>query len=104
MTTLLSDNEYKNTMTTKMVDVTETVEPTVDIWGYVEFLVAENIVVQYVLDKSLVEKVYRNQTNTFDHVLLPTPKNNYFVLLVVDLVAENIKGHYLLDLNAEYKL
>ena len=102
MTTLLSEDEYKSTMTTKMVDVTETAEPTVDIWEYVDTLVREYVVDRYVYYNKLVEKVYRNQTNTFDHVLLPTPKDNYFVLLIVDLVAEKIKGHYLLDLTAEY--
>ena len=102
MTTLLSEDEYKSTMTPKMVNVTETAEPTVDIWEYVEKLTVENVVSKYVLENGLVEKVYRNQTDTFDHVLLPTPKDNCFVLLIIDLVAEKVKGHYLLDLNAEY--
>ena len=100
--TLLSEKEYKSTMTPKMVNVTETAEPEVDIWDYVEELTAENIVVKYVLDNTLVEKVYRNQTNTFDHVLLPTPKENFFIVLIVDLVSKKVTGHYPLDLNAEY--
>jgi hypothetical protein len=104
MTTLLTDNQYKQTLTPKMVNVTETAEPTVDIWEYVGQLVKQNVVIQYVYDKQLVETVYRNQTNTFDHVLLPTDKENYFVVLIVDLIHHKITGHYPLDLNKEYGL
>jgi len=35
MTTRLTEEEYKSTMTMKMVDVTETAEAAVDIWDYV---------------------------------------------------------------------
>jgi hypothetical protein len=104
MLNLLSKSDYLNTLTPKMVDVTETAEPTVEIWEYVGELTTANIVVKYVLENYLVEIVYRNQNNTFDHILLPTPLENNFTVIVVDLLVLEIKGHYLLDLNAEYSL
>src|SRR5574343_1127284 len=104
MTIMLTDTEYKSTMTPKMVDVTETAEPTVDIWDYVEKLTADKIVNEYTFKNNLVEKVYRNQINTFDHVLLPTPDKNIFVVIIVDLINKNIKGYFRLDLSAEYGL
>jgi hypothetical protein len=103
MINLLSRSEFIST-STLMEDVTETAEPVVDIWGYVEKLVAENTVVKYVLDNMLVEKVYRNRPATYDHVLLSTPVENNFVIIIIDLKKEEIRGHYLLDLNAEYSL
>lgn len=87
-----------------MIDVTETTESVVDIGPYVEQLTAGKIVDKYTFDNALVEKVYRNQTSTFDQVLLPTPDKNIFIIILVDLVNKKIKGHYRLDLNAEYGL
>lgn len=104
MTTLLTEKEFKLTFTDKMVDVTQTAEPVVDIWPYVQKLTADKIVDQYTFDNSLVEKVYRNQTSTFDQILLPTPDKNVFIIILVDLVNKKVKGHYRLDLNAEYRI
>jgi hypothetical protein len=102
MTTLLTEKEFKSTFTDKMIDVTETAEPVVDIWPYVQQLTLDNIVHKYTFDNTLVEKVYRNQTNTFDQVLLPTPNKNIFIIIIVDLLNKKIKGHYQLNLNAVY--
>jgi hypothetical protein len=104
MTTLLTEKEFKSTFTDKMQDVTQTAEPVVDIWPYVEQLTVDKIVDQYTFDNGLVEKVYRNQTNTFDQILLPTPDKNTFIIILVDLLNKKIKGHYRLDLNTEYGL
>ena len=101
---MLTDKEYKSTMTPKMVDVTQTAEPIVDIWDYVEKLTVDKIVHEYTFKNNLVEKVYRNQTNTFDHVLLPTPDKDIFIVIIVDLINKNIKGYFRLDLNVEYSL
>lgn len=104
MTTSLTEKEFKSTFTDKMVDVTQTAEPVVDIWPYVRQLTADKIVDKYTFDNALVEKVYRNQTNTFDQVLLPTPDKNVFIIILVDLINKKIKGHYRFDLNSEYGL
>lgn len=87
-----------------MIDVTETAEPVVDIWAYVKDLVYENVVNDYVFKNNLVEKVYRNDTSTFDHILLPASDENVFIVLVVKLNNATIIGHYRLDLTKEYSL
>ena len=104
MTKQLSEIEFKNTFGSKMTDVTKTAEPVVDIWDYVEKLVNQNIVDEHVLENNLVDKVYRNDTSTFDQVLLPTDNKNAFIILVVDIVNETLFGHFKLDLNKEYGL
>jgi len=104
LTKTLSEKEYKETMGSKMTDVTETAEPIVDIWAYVKELVYENIVSDYVYKNNLVEKVYRNDTSSFDHILLPTSDENVFIVLVVKLDNATIHGHYRLDLTKEYFL
>jgi hypothetical protein len=103
-TNLLTEQEFQSTFTGKMSDVTETAETVIDIWPYVEILTNEKVVENYTFKNELVEKVYQNQTNTFIHVLLPTPDENVFIVIVVDLVNIKIYGHYNLDLNALYGL
>ena len=85
-----------------MTDVTQTAEPKFDIWDYVRELVMQKIVEKYVYEGNLVETVYRNDTSTFDHVLLPTEDQNIFIILVIDLIKENVYGHFKLDLNEKY--
>jgi len=104
MTVELTDKEFKDTMTIPMVDVTLTAEPIVDIWEYAEKLAEQGVIEKYVVEQGLVELVYRNGRNTFDHVLLPTSDKNIFTVIVVDIVSKIIKGHHRLDLNAMYGL
>jgi len=104
MTNELSKEEFFDTMGHKMNDITETSEPPIDIWQYVSDLLDEKIILDYVLEKRLVQRVYRNQNKSFDHVLLPTDNPRIFVVVVVDLIQKKIHGHYNLDLNAEYGL
>jgi hypothetical protein len=104
LTKELSETEFKITFGTKMTGVTETAEPVVDIWDYVEELVNQNIVDKHVLENKLVDKVYRNDTSTFDQVLLPTDNKNVFIVLVVDIENETFFGHFKLDLNKKYGL
>lgn len=102
MTIQLTKDEYLGTMGTKMVDVTDTAEPAVDIWPYIQQLTKDKLVLEYFYENNLVEKVYKNDTGTFDHVLIPTDNQNIFVVIVVDLPQAKIKGHYKLDLEEEY--
>lgn len=103
MTKEINQVEYNRTMTGGMTDVTETAEPVVDVWPYVEMLSNEGIVSDYVLENFLVEKVYRSNDGKYDHVLLPTAKDNHFVVLAIDIKAKSIIGHHLLNLNKLYK-
>ena len=104
MTKQLTETEFRNTFGNKMTDVTQTAEPVVDIWNYVEELVKQKLVDNYVYENNLVETVYRNETSTFDHILLPTNDPNIFITLVVDLTNETIFGHIKSDLNQKYGL
>ena len=87
-----------------MVDVTATAQPVIDIWSYVGQLAKDKEVLDYINKEQLVERVYRNDQGTFDHVLLPTDNSNVFIVIIVDLRQKEIKGHFRLDLNKEYGL
>jgi len=102
-TNLLTEDAYKATMS-PMVDVTETSLPVGNFWRYVELLVIEGVVDKYLYENELVELVYRNREETIEHVLLPTGEKNVYVVVVVDLTAQDIFGHYVLDLSIAYGL
>lgn len=104
MTSELSKEQFINTMNGEMTDVTESEEAVVDIWDYVEELVNQRLIKPLVLERNLVEKVYRNTVSTFDHILLPTETTNNFIVIIVDLIQKKIAGHYKLNLNEEYGL
>jgi hypothetical protein len=104
MTTELSPGEFQQTFGKEMVDVTETAEPATDIWPYVEVLKDCGVVQDLVYSQGLVKTVYRNIENTYEHVLLPTEYKKAFIVIVVDLLARDIKGHFILDLDREYGL
>jgi hypothetical protein len=87
-----------------VVNVTETAEPVVDIWQWALQLVASNLIPQYTADNYLVEAVYRNQTATYEHVLLPTAKEQVFICIIIDLAQRSAAGYYKLDLGEEYQI
>jgi len=97
----LSPQEFISTMSEQMTDVTETAEPVVDITEYVNALIAEGLVLPDTIEEELIEIIYRNEEETYDHILLPTEDEEVFVALIVDLDAEQILGHYVMDLNDE---
>jgi len=102
MTNELTEEQYLKTMTEKMVDITANAEAVVDIWDYTEQLIFEEKLDKAIVENQFVQSMYRNDSNTFDHVLLPTGENNVYVVILVDLMNEVIIGHYILNLNHKY--
>ncbi|MEM7185995.1 MAG: hypothetical protein AAF466_04985 [Bacteroidota bacterium] len=99
----LSDDEFQKTFGDQMIDITNReIDDVIDIWHYVKILVDNNIVDELIYNRKLVEKVYRNAQENYDHVLLPTDSINVFLVIVVDVVSKRILGHSRLDLNEKY--
>ena len=97
----LTEPEFKATMKAPMVDVTAEPGGVVDIWPYVAGVAFEIGLPALVLEKELVEQVYRSADGIHDHVLLPTQKKNRFVVVVVDRSRSSVAGHHVLDLNRD---
>ena len=97
----LTPEEFISTMSAEMEDVTEWAEPVTDISPYVQALIDENLILSNTLEDELIEIIYRNAEGTYDHVLLPTDQEEIFIAIVIDLVEEEIVGHYKMDLNEE---
>lgn len=91
-----------------MVDITgreDVVSPegVLDIIPYVD-AVPSNDLEPHALHDHFVEYVYRSSDDRYDHVLFMTKTSNVYLVIVVDLEANQIVGHRLLDLNDEYRL
>lgn len=99
--TLLSEDAFKATFTAKMTDVTATGAATVDLWAYVDALPDAQLGVHGVGD---VDRVYRNETDDHEHVLIATDTKNVYLVVVVDIRRPAVHGHYWLNLNREYGL
>jgi hypothetical protein len=68
----LTHEEYLGTFHAPMANVTDTAEPLIDIWPYASKLLEKKVLPALVVERCLVEAVYRDRTGTYDHVLLPT--------------------------------
>jgi hypothetical protein len=99
----LTEKEFKSTFTEKMNNVTNEAKAIVDIWDYIRNLdYLKYFINDYIIEKTLVDYIYRNSRNTYEQILIPTTRENVQFIIVMDLKNKNIFGHYLLDLNKEY--
>ena len=95
----LSEEEFKACFAAPMIDVTAHASGAVDIWPYVDALDLDELGIPSIDD---VHYVYRDASGRFDQVLIGTGRFNALLVIVVDLRAGTIFGHFLLDLNKEY--
>ena len=100
-TTLLNDDQFRATFAAPMRDVTGEATDVIDIWSYVESVPAADLRGHAVYDH-FVEKVYRDASGRFDHVLVMTKTKNVYLTVVVDLEHDAVYGHHLLDFNEKY--
>jgi hypothetical protein len=100
----LSEQEFIGTFGDGMKNVTGEEGTVMNIWPRILELANKGIIDEEVWKNNLVEYIYRNEAEKIDHVLLPTPVKNCFVVVLVDLNNEKIIGYYRLDLNREYGL
>ena len=100
----LNKEQYLQTMGDHMINVTNNAEAITDIWGYAKCLLKNGLISEYGFHNCLIEAVYINDDNTYQHILLFTDKKNCYVVIIVDVLHRVIFGHYILDLNQEYDI
>jgi hypothetical protein len=94
----LTEKEFRKTILQNMIDVTGTTLPATDIWPYLEELAAQGYIPASAAEMKHVSFVFRDERNTYDHVLIPTTSYENFLIVVVDLATKSIKGHFEWDL------
>jgi len=98
-TRALFEREFEQCWSQPMRNVSDGVPKAINIWPYVDALNPTDIGVKRILD---VSSVYRDSLERYDHVLIETDLENVILVVVVDVAAEAIFGHHLLDLNIKY--
>jgi hypothetical protein len=99
----ISEAAFRKTCEGGMTDITAVeIDEPIDIWEYVKQLVTAKMIASSVLEKQVVHKVYRNQSEAYDHVLIPTEKSNILLIIIVDLQERKVYGHSFLDLEEKY--
>ena len=76
----LSEKQYLQTMSSGMKNITKVAESLVDIWNYAEYLLQNNLLSEYGFQMRLIEAVYVNSENTYQHILLSTYQKNLYVV------------------------
>jgi len=100
---LLSKAEYKATLFPKMVNVTECADEIVDLWAYVDPII-ENEYHNFSAWKWHVKNIYESPNGEFQHICIPVPVDNTYLVVVVNKTKLDIMGHYILSLEAEYSV
>lgn len=99
----LTEKAFQATFGDGMTDITQMeIEDPVYIWDYIQLLADKGIIEETIVADENVDKVYRNNENTFDHIIIPTEKRNVLLTIVIDLKKKSIFGHKILNLNSLY--
>ena len=102
-TVKLGYEQFHATIEAPMQDVSQTAEPVLDIWPYVESVPAADLE-GFILSDGIAEDVYQSSSGEFLHVLVATNAHNVFLVIVINLFSIDIIGHHLLNLNKLYGL
>ena len=98
---LLSAEEFEACFASPMRNMTESAEPVLDIWPYVD---AVDLGGLGITDLTDVRYVYRDASDRFDQVLIGTGHFNTVFVVVVDRILGVVRGHHVLDLNERFGL
>ena len=98
----LTQEKYNATLIGKMIEIEDPEKNMFNIWPYVTILKRVKILRKNCNEQDLVYKVYRNIDGKFEHILLSTEKENHFVVIIVNLSKNKIKGYFPLELKNEY--
>jgi hypothetical protein len=87
----------------RMVDITTTATEVLDIWPYADK--ALNASYPHECNFNLkVNQVYESQDGCFQHVLIGTNTSNLYLAVIVNVQAQQIEGHFHLNLGQLYGL
>ena len=98
----LTQEKYNAALIGEMVEIEDPEKNMFNIWPYVNILKRVRILPKKHNEGELVYKVYRNQQEKYEHILLHTEKENHYVVIIVNLTKNKIKGYFPLELKNEY--
>ncbi len=94
---LLTKDEYNLCFEPPMVNVSDTAEELVDLWGYADQVIESDYHSCTAWDWR-IDHIYETSKGTYQHIGIPVPKDNTYLLVIVDKLKKCIIGHYILEL------
>ena len=98
----LTQEKYNATIIGKMVEVEDSEKSMFNIWPFVNKLKRAQILPKKFNESLLINKIYRDSNNDFEHILLNTEKENHYVVIVANLTKKKIIGYLLVDSLIKY--
>ena len=97
----LSAEAFKATFSPPMADISNSATELVDLWGYADQVIG-NAYHNCTAWEWRVAHIYESADARYQHILIPVPKDDTYLTVVVDVDARQILGHHILDLGALY--
>ena len=94
---LLTETEYKETFSPPMNDVSKSAEEIIDLWAYADVII-ENEYSEYDTWEWKVAHIYETGDGHFQHIGIPVPKDDVYLIVIVNKIQRSIVGHYILKL------
>ncbi|UMR29458.1 hypothetical protein MJ904_20695 [Massilia sp. MB5] len=96
---LLSNEEYRETLYPNMVNVTENAEEVVDLWAYADQVI-EDAYHSCTAWEWRVGHIYETPDAKYQHIGIPVPKDDTYLVVIANKQERNVVGHYILELRA----
>lgn len=97
MVRLLSKDAFSATMQGNTTNITKDYVAPAVLWTYVSELAEQNIVKHEIVLEKNIQVVYRNEDNSFHHIMLPLPNPDKFVVVILNTSSQIIEGHFILS-------
>ena len=98
---LLTPKEYQATLCPNMINVSDSAEELVDLWGYADPIIESDYHNCTAWDWR-VDHIFDTPDGSFQHIGIPVPKDDTYLVVIIDKPKKTIIGHYILDLAAKY--
>jgi hypothetical protein len=97
---LLSSIEYQGTLCPNMVNVTELAEEVIDLWAYADQVI-EHAYHNCAAWTWKVSHIYETPDEKYQHIGIPVPKDDTYLVVIANKHERKVVGHYILDLVAQ---
>lgn len=95
---LLNQSEFRATQSIPMKNVSDIAEELVNLWEYADKII-EDLYHSCSAWTWEVRWIYQSTDDKYQHIGIPVPLDNTYLVVVVDILKREIMGHHILDLN-----
>lgn len=94
---LLTTEEYQATLFPKMINVSDCPEEIIDLWAYADVIIERDYHNCSAWDWK-VGHVYESPDRKYQHIGIPVPEDNTYLIVIADKTKKVVHGHYILKL------